>query len=146
MRTGRPRGSDLALGDDNFRAESARFGASRRSAADNPKAGPREAGWRLQPDAYGPVPAQLITLVLGQALPPRRARQLPQHALDDAAMSGDEPEAQNEPGHSPEYERGQRRAERENEVTRHSGCTRVAALPGQLARPADCSAALSKAR
>jgi hypothetical protein len=67
------------------------------------------------------VPAQLITLVLRQALPPRRAGELPQHALDDAAVPGDEPEAQDEPGNSPEHERGHHRAEGENEVTRHSG-------------------------
>ncbi|HTX86257.1 MAG TPA: hypothetical protein VME44_29075 [Streptosporangiaceae bacterium] len=46
-------------------AESVRFSASRRSAADDPEAGPSKAGGRFQPDAYGPVPAQLIALVLG---------------------------------------------------------------------------------
>jgi hypothetical protein len=126
MRTGWPRGPCFALGDDNFGAQPVRFGASRPTAADDTEAGPRKAGRRLQPDADGSVPAQLLTLVLGQALAPRRARQLPQHALDDAAMPGDEPEAQDEPGSSPEHERGQRRAEHENEVTRHSCCTRVA--------------------
>jgi hypothetical protein len=126
MRLGRARVPGFALGDDNFRAESRRFGASRRSAADDPEPGPRKAGRRLQPDAYGPVPAQLLTLVLRQALAPRRAGQLPQHALDDAAMPGDEPEAQNEPGNSPEHERSHHPAERENEVTRHSCYTRDA--------------------
>lgn len=117
MRTGWPRGPGFALGDDNFRAEPVRFRASRPTGADDPEAGPRKAGRRLQPDAYGSVPAQLLTLVLGQALAPRRAGELPQHALDDAAMPGDEPEAQDEPRNSPEHERGHRRAERENEVT-----------------------------
>lgn len=63
------------------------------------------------------MPAQLITLVLRQALPPRRSGELPQYALDDAAVPGEEPEPQHEPGNSPEHERGHSRAERENEVT-----------------------------
>ena len=114
---GPPDRPDFTLGNDDLGAESGRLGVGRPAAAHNCESGTIETRPRPEAKGNGRVPAQLTALELSQAVPPLRTRRLAHGAFDNAAMPGNHPAAQCQPGHASEYEHSDDQRNGESELS-----------------------------
>jgi hypothetical protein len=139
---GRP---DLTLGNDDLGAEPGRLSVGRPAAAHNRESGTIEA--RSWPEAKSDdgMPAQLTALELSQAVPPLRTWCLAQGTFDNAAMPGNHPAAQRQPGHPSEYCRSDNQRNGESELSYHPRLSR-SAVPVVVLPLSSCRAGLTLSR